>query len=193
MMNRIAAALLIVLFAASTAHAQLTYGAKGGVTFATVASDVGDNTFRFGLAGGAFVLWPVSSRFAVQPEVLYNQKGAKADSDLVDASFRIDYIEVPILVRYNLSGSAHPFFIFGGPSIAFRVHAQSTAKFGDQTVKDDVTDQVESFEWGLAVGAGKEFSKFFVEGRYTHGMENVDKFGSDSKNRAITAMAGVRF
>jgi hypothetical protein len=192
-MRRYPAVLLLVLAASSVAHAQVTYGAKAGATFATVDSESSDNQLRLGLAAGGFVLWPLGSRLAVQPEVLLNQKGSKFDSELVEASFRIDYLEVPVLLRYNLSGSPRPFFVFGGPSVAFKLHAESKADFGDQSIDDDISDQVEDVEWGLVVGGGKEFTRFFVEGRYTHGMKDIDALATDIKNRAFTGLVGIRF
>ncbi len=193
-MRRVAAILPLVLLLSSGAAAQVRYGAKAGVTFATIdAPEQPDYELRFGLAAGGFVVWPIGSRFAFQPEVLFNQKGAKIDSDLVEASIRFDYLEVPLLARYNLTSSAQPFFLVGGPSLAFRLHAEASALLGEESESIDITDDTEELDWGLVVGAGKEFSRFSVEGRYTHGFKDVDPDGANIKNRAITVLAGVRF
>jgi hypothetical protein len=192
-MLRYAAVILLVLCGVSTAQAQMRYGAKGGVSFGTTSGDSTDNTYRTGLAAGAFFERPLGPRLTLQPEVLFIQKGSKFDSSLVEASFRIDYLEVPVLVRYNLTANPGAFFVYGGPAIAFKLKARSFADFGGSTVSEDVSDDVENVEWSLVAGGGKEFSRFFVEGRYVHGMKNIDKLGSDAKTRTIAALLGVRF
>jgi hypothetical protein len=169
------------------------FGAKGGVVFATTSDESADTTYRTGFAAGAFVEWPLGTRLAVQPEALFVQKGSKLDSSLVDSSFRVDYLEVPVLVKYNLTASPGAFFVYGGPAVAFKLKARSFADFGGSTIVDDVSDDVESVEWSLVAGGGKEFKRFFVEGRYVHGMKNIDKLGSDAKTRTIAALAGLRF
>jgi hypothetical protein len=96
-------------------------------------------------------------------------------------------------VKYNLTASPGAFFVYGGPAVAFKLKARSFADFGGSTIVDDVSDDVESVEWSLVAGGGKEFKRFFVEGRYVHGMKNIDKLGSDAKTRTIAALAGLRF
>src|SRR5512137_1563595 len=111
-------------FLAPQAGAAVTYGLKGGVNFANLsvvstAPDVPDFKNETGMVQGIFVnfkLGPVS----IQPEVLYSRRGASwdeyADVDVtVTGRILLDYLELPILVKYGfLSGPVKP-FLFAGP------------------------------------------------------------------------------
>jgi len=61
------------------------------VTFAWLrGSDVGDQKTRTGFAGGGFAEVGFSENAAVELQVLYVQKGAKADIEGVDGTFKLD-------------------------------------------------------------------------------------------------------
>jgi hypothetical protein len=198
---RLIAAVFVVAFAAGpvTASAQeRSYGVKGGVTFATISVDPSPEPsygLHPGIAVGGFFTWPIGSRLALQPELLFNQKGTSVDEEFADATTRIDYLEAPILVRYALSSGARPFFLFGGASIAFKLRAESRSTVGGTTIETDETDQVEDLDYGLVVGVGKEFGRYVLDGRYTHGLKDLDPFFEEAKikNRAITVLFGMRF
>ena len=55
---------------------------------------------------------------------------------------------------------------------------------------------MEGFEFGLVFGAGVEFGKFIIDGRYSHGFTNLNKDESEQlevKTRVFSIMAGFRF
>ena len=180
---------------AATANAAGTYaGIKGGANFANV-SDVDNTSMRTGFQGGLFVGKDVNPQFGFRVEGLYVQKGAKVDvttpAGTSEATYKLDYIEFPILFVYNLSNSeTMGFNIFAGPTLGFNM----SAKIEDTDVKDDT----ESFEFGAAIGAG--LAKKMAGGkaigldvRYTLGATGVGKDvpdGEDNpKNRGIGLMA----
>ncbi len=178
----------------------LAYGAKAGVTLATVSEDpegLASWGYRVGLAVGGYVALPLGSRLAIQAEGLFNQKGARADDDGLVTTLKLDYIEVPVLVKYAVThGGARSLHVFGGPSIAFKVRSRATASFGDTTIDTDEDENIEKIDFGVAAGAGIDFGKWSIDGRYTFGLSNLSKNDLDEgklRSRAISVLAGVRF
>ena len=178
----------------------LAYGAKGGVTLATVSEDSDVESewgYRVGLAAGGYVALPLGSRLAIQAEGLFNQKGARADVDDLVTTLKLDYIEVPVLLKYAVTrGGARSIHIFGGPSIAFKVRSRATASFGDTTIDTDEDENIENLDFGVAAGAGVDFGKWSIDGRYTFGLSSLVKSDADEaelRSRAISVLVGVRF
>jgi opacity protein-like surface antigen len=196
------AGLGLVLACASAASAQeAAVGLKAGLNLATADFDLdgedGDLDRRAGFVGGLFVVWPASATVALQVEALYSQKGATLDTRGLEATLKLDYLDFPVLVRAAVgrwsAGSAH---VFGGPSIGLRVRAHGESSFDGENEDEDIGDDVERVDFGLTAGAGVEFGRMTVDGRYTWGVTDLNKVSSDAvsiRNRVFTVMAGVRF
>ena len=188
----------VVLICASPARAQgLDVGVKGGVNVADVdLSADGDGPpfdSRIGLVAGGFVRMPIASWLAVQAEGLYAEKGARIEESGVTAKLILNYVEVPVLARVRLG---RVFYATAGPSMAFLVQAKVRTRFSGATEDIDVSDEVQSFDFGLAMGGGVELGRLIVDGRYTLGLRDTDKDTTDAtttKNRTISFTAGFRF
>ena len=191
---------LMLLIVPSTVAAQgISYGVKGGINFASVSFDPSEdiNTgTRIGIAAGGFVALPLGSRLTIQPEGLFSQKGEKADLDGVVAKLELDYIEVPVLVKYAITqGASRSFHVFGGPSMAFKVRSRATASFGGTTVETG-EENIKDTDFGVVFGAGMDFGKWSVDGRYTMGLADINNDESDDtkiRTRTISVLAGIRF
>jgi hypothetical protein len=195
---------LAVVSSPSVAVAQdVAYGVKGGLNLATVSFDPElplDYGLRLGIVAGAFVSLPLGSRLAVQPEALFSQKGAAVDDNGVDATLRLDYVEIPVLLKYSLSAARTPggtsVFVFGGPAVAFKIRAEASATFGEETIDDDIDEDIEDMDLGIAFGAGVAFGRVMIDGRYTLGLSNIstdEEEGGKARNRTLSVLAGFRF
>jgi Outer membrane protein beta-barrel domain len=191
---------VIVLVCGARVGAQETsWGVKGGVNLATLSTtdDPGpDFTYRIGLVAGGFFTWPLAGRLDLQPEVLFSQQGASLADTAVDATIKLDSLVAPILLRYRLRSSGRGLVLFAGPSLGFRLTAKVTAEAGGQTTKDDIADDIERFDYGVVFGAGWEFGRLSVDGRYTWGLSRlgVDEVDPEkTTHRVIAVLAGVRF
>ncbi len=207
-MKRILTLSAVALMAiAATANAAGMYGGiKAGVNFAN-ASDIDNSSMRTGFQGGLFIGKDVSPQFGFRVEGLWVQKGVKADEDVdtgsgtvtVETTTKLDYIEFPILFVYNLSNSENMGFnIFAGPTLGFNVGANAEA---DGYGSVDIKDNIESFEFGAAIGAGlaKKMAggkAITLDARYTLGATGAGKDvpdGEDNpKNRGIGIMLGYQ-
>ena len=191
-----ALALLFTLASGAPALAQMSYGAKAGINYATVNFDgEGDvpSSGRIGLLAGGFVTIPLSGWLSLQPEAIYTVKGASLDIAGIDSAFIVDYFEVPVLARISVGRNL---YVAGGPSMAFRLRAKTRTRFGDSTEEMDVKDEVESFDLGIVGAAGMEWGRWVFDGRYTHGFSDFDADTSDDvkmRNRVFSLSAGIKF
>ena len=202
---------LVLSLGVSSAAAQTgaSFGVKAGVNFAKLdfsGDDDGvDFDQRMGLVAGAFVLVPMTETFGLQVEGLYSQKGAEVDSpdfggQVVEGRFEFDWFDVPVLARYTIPSSTNTsFHLFAGPSFSFKLGAKSVFDFDGEEDEQDVDDQFKGFDLGLVIGAGVDFGKFTIDGRYTHGLTDLNDFDDfdeeivEVKNRVFSIMAGFRF
>lgn len=197
---RIRLVLGALLLVPAVASAQdVAYGVKGGITFATIAFDPepgADSGMRAGLAVAGFATIRVGSRLAVQPEAFFTRKGTSLSDNGVDAKVHLDYLEVPVLLKYAIASSgARDIHVFGGPAVAFKLGAASEAEFGGEPVEVGLDETIEDLDLGIVFGADVQFRHVVVEGRYTLGLKNISVDPEDAKarNRAFTFVVGVRF
>jgi hypothetical protein len=187
-----------LILCASPSFAQgLSFGVKGGVNISDIAVTGGANepSFdpRFGIVAGGFVRLPVASWLAVQAEGLYSEKGARFKESGVEAKLILNYFEIPVLAHVRL---AKVFYVEGGAAMAFRLQAKGRSRFSGSTEDVDISDQVETFDFGVAMGGGVELGRLILDGRYTLGISDADKDKTDStktKNRVLSATLGFRF
>jgi hypothetical protein len=196
------AAALTLLAVSPAFAAGMMFGVKGGLNLANLTGDdVSDASIKTGVGVGAFLTYDLTEIFGVQPEVLFTMKGAKVkDVDLGDVTWKVSYIEIPVLVKVNLptGGNVKP-ALFVGPGFGFLL--SSKLSDGDEV---DVKDATTSTDIGIIVGAGiaykMEKGAITFDARYEVGMTTIVKeededTGSkpDVKNSVISFMVGYAF
>lgn len=193
--SAIVCAMVLVAFAAQAdAAATWSWGVKGGVSVADISGDDFDTSSRTGFAGGAFLAANYGGTLGSRVEALYIQKGAKSDVEILnqtyEATYKIDYIEFPILAVAEFpAGEKAKVNLFAGPTLGF---VMSEAVEVDGESED--TEDTESFEFGLALGAGAQFGIVVLDLRYNLGLTNIAKDSpEDFTNRGFVVMAGVQF
>ena len=175
-------------------------GIKGGVSFSTlsglteVISEVAeiDVDQRTNWLVGGFVKVNFGRFVAVQPEVLYVRKGAKAAATGLlteSVKFNLDYIDIPVLLRLQ-TGQDTGFYVLAGPSFGINIAAETES----DSETEDISDEIEN-DTGLVVGAGFDLAHILIEGRYTQSLTNVskDEIGPTVKHRAVSILFGIRF
>ena len=123
----LAAALLLGTNGPASAIGAVEAGIKGGVNIANQSVDPSDlepDNSRTGLALGGYVGIPVMPSFKIQPEALFMMKGDEGSNGGVDGSYKLNYVEVPVLAKFGFlsQAPAHP-SLFAGPSVAFNTTA----------------------------------------------------------------------
>jgi len=176
----------------------LRFGIKGGINFTNLyAQDVDDSKMATGFNVGLFAKLPITNMVSLQPEIYYTAKGGevtyKGAFAVGTVRFDLDYIEVPLLLVVNIT---EKFNFHAGPYAAFLIRGKVNNESGVTlfNFEDLDTGDFNTFEAGVAVGAGIDFKAVSFGARYNYGLTNVGKerefFGTnytfpDAKNGVI--------
>ncbi len=117
--------------------------------------NIEDFDMKAGFDGGAFFNVKFNPKLSIQTEILYAQKGTKFSLLGGEIKWKLDYIEIPILVKQRVStaGNVKPVF-FAGPAIAILTSAKRISSSAGTDEEEDIKEEFESTDIGLAVGAG---------------------------------------
>jgi hypothetical protein len=157
------------------------FGVKGGFNMSNLYNDdADDENILYGFNAGLYATLPISDFVAIQPEILFTTKGAELEynNELLqgNAKFKLNYIEVPLLVRVNLTKN---FNIQAGGYASYLVSSKVTGS-GDIDFNEDIdTDDLNKFDAGIAAGVGVDFSPISIGLRYNYGLTKVGKERSD--------------
>ncbi|MBU4537950.1 MAG: PorT family protein [Weeksellaceae bacterium] len=174
----------LALFTAANAQ---TFGLKAGMNVSNLTNSDGAKS-KIGLNAGVFMNAPLAESFSIQPELLYNGKGAKEDGS-GGATLNLDYLSVPVMFQYNATPQ---FYLEAGPEFSFIMSAK--AKGGGATL--DVKDQINSFDFGIGLGAGYYFiPNFGLTARYVAGFTDIakDNSGDSVKNNVFQVGLAYKF
>lgn len=193
----LATVLVLATFGPAAAMGPVEAGIKGGVNLANQSTDPDSDPSldtRTGLALGGYVGFPVLPNLQIQPEALFMMKGAEQSDDTGTSSYKLNYIEVPVLAKLGFMNQspAHP-SIFVGPSLAFNASSKADVAGAGEI---DTKDYTKPVDVGVVVGAGVDFQNLGIDVRYTRGLTNTaDVEGSDTEvtNSVISIMGSFRF
>lgn len=198
-MNRslVIAAIAAGALLGTTAVGAQTIGLKLGASFANWNIDATNApaTDRLtSFVGGGFVRFDMG-RFAIQPELLVDTRGA----DVTDTGeLSVNYIDVPILavVPLRLGPGIRPYLI-AGPDFAYEFACELNESGADLDYVE-CHHEIEAVprkrtDIGVIGGAGLEFpvgpGALLLEGRYNWGLLNI----SDDRDVTIKSRTGALF
>ena len=180
----------VSLFSAGLAHAdpRLTGGARVAIT----ASDVsGEQEYdpRFGAGAGVYLQGRAWKSIDLRVEAIYAQKGARLAFGESQVEWQMDYLEVPMLVVFNLMPKSRTSVeLFAGAAYGFGINRQ--IEVGDDVgynlddyignnidINPTTTlsmESVEKSDIGFALGMGLSVPtgpvNFLVDVRYVTGL-----------------------
>lgn len=187
------------------------FGIKGAATASQFSEqELNGRNQKLGFNAGVFVNVPLSEKFALQPEVLYNQMGAKSvlsDTEVTagsttvrtkqDYSTTLNYISVPVMLQMK---PADNFYVEAGPEVSYFVDGKNK---GEQTIATTTAgttstqtmsasesinkDDIKKFNIGFGLGLGYYFTRNLgINARYvnslTHIYNNTDAATDAQKN-----------
>lgn len=144
--------------------------------------DLSGEKNRTAIQGGVAVNIAAGSRFSIQPELNFIQKGTKIKNGTLDETRKLNYLELPVLAKYSVG----PVYLNAGPSIGLLLGQNDKTKkqYGETLKKLDIGLQLGA---GLALPAGP--GKLIVDARYAMGLTNIGKLHS-VKNKGIQVSLG---
>ena len=186
---------LSVLTLAFSAFAQnISGGLKAGLNFANQdisSSGISlDTKSKLGFQAGAFLTVMFNEKMGLQPEILYSMQGSELDIDGSDGTFNFNYLNIPVLFRYNITDMIN---LHAGPQIGMLLSAELESD-GDT---EDVKDSFKGSDFGLAVGGGVDLPMGLGFGaRYTFGLSKIaddpDFWDGDWSNSAFQLYASYK-
>ncbi|MGO4770622.1 porin family protein [Flavobacterium sp. W22_SRS_FK3] len=155
------------------------FGIKGGVNMSNLYSDsdeINDENVLWGFNAGVYAAFPIADNVFIQPEILYTTKGAELDYNYAGiegtSKFKLNYIEVPLLVRFNLTEN---FNIHVGGYASYLVNAKTKGEGDVEFDEEFDADDFERFDAGLSAGVGVDFNPISVGLRYNYGLTTIGK------------------
>ena len=156
---------------------------------------------KSGMNLGVSVLIPITDNMGIQLGGSYSSKGKREGDGGVISRIRMDYFEVPVLLRTRLPsyGTALTYHYFVGPAVAFLTKCSvASDPSAPQTSCTEADLLVKNLDLGVlgGVGVDVEVSDAFtlvIDVVYNFGLSSIDKAGNDVKNRAFTMQAGIGF
>ena len=180
------------------------FGVFGGATFnkpsGPDATNINGTYTGFGVGG--FVGFQVTPGFAIEPEALYVQKGAKTLNGNITGKLKLPYFEIPILAKVRIpakGGSIVSPHAYAGPALAFKAGCHLNATDGTNSLSqscDAANIKVKSTDFSLAFGGGVDVGRAIVDVRYDLGLSKLgdDPSGkNDVKSRTFYLLAGWTF
>jgi hypothetical protein len=230
-MSKKALILFFLLTSATLLRAQ-TFIPRAGITISTLQTDdfvremdnkiQSQSGFVIGLAYAIPIGTFAKGIFSLQPELSFIQKGFKVDASgdfagsesyyhlTTQQEYTINYLEIPVLAKYEFGSDKLRVAIQAGPSLAFGLGGKykSTMRIRDEFEYDDTTNSegdirfynsdetnTTSFDhnvdFGLQAGAGLTvLDHISLDVRYGVSFTNINH-EEKSKNRVLQISVGV--
>jgi hypothetical protein len=176
---------LIIILAADKSYSQINYGIKIGANFDNIGDINNTTTFKKNIQTasiasahlGIYAQLKIVD-FYIRPEVQISQ--SKSNILTLD-QIKINKVEIPILIGYNIFG---PISIFTGPIFQNIISIKSNSlNFGNYT---------NSFTMGLQIGSRIDVGKFGLGFRFERGFTDNEIEILGNNNLDIEAYSDIR-
>jgi hypothetical protein len=176
--------LFLILSIGLISSAQAQFGARAGLN----SSNLSDTNFSYrqGFHLGAYYRIPMGI-IDIEPGLQYSKKGYEGTEDVSgdDVKEGLNYIDVPVIFRFNLLETVN---IFAGPQAS--VLASRKYELGNTTSSS--TDVIRGYDFAGVIGVGIKLPLGFnVQASYDIGLTNLNYFDTDVKNRVFKVSVGV--
>lgn len=166
---------------------QLTIQPKVGVNIANI-TDADDADPRIGLAAGAEFEYGLTDNIGLSAGVLYSMQGFKTTEEGVDCTWKLDYLNVPILANFYV---AKGFAVKLGVQPGFKLSSKAKAK-GSGASKEVDVDGIKSVDLSIPVGLSYQYQNIVFDARYNWGVTKIVD-DADSKHSVFQITVGYKF
>ena len=178
----------LLLFIGSSAFSQFSLGIKGGANLGKIEGQSFKDEFALGYHAGAFATIPLGKKFAIQPEVLFNQINNDTTTSFSDvfkvknaSSIQLKYLSIPILLNYNVNKIIT---IQAGPQFGVLMNENDNLLQNGQNA-------FKSGDFSLVGGVQLNLLKFRIYGRYVGGMTDINHLISSTTWKASAIQLGI--
>lgn len=182
------------------------FGIRGGLNLASIVNSDDapnfDGQMKAGFHAGAYVTLPLAKTFAIQPEVLYSQKGYRADRTFLGSSYKYrvttSYIDVPILAKIT---PVKNFGILVGPQFSFLTHTKAKFDTPNATFEQNIDNENDNLRDNILGGlAGLEYGitdNVTIGARYALDFQKNNSDGDANslryRNQVVSFTVGFQF
>ncbi|MDF1547785.1 MAG: porin family protein [Bacteroidales bacterium] len=209
-MKKLLLMILAVLFISLNINAQedfreqLKFGIKAGINFSNVYDEVGDEFTadgKLGFVGGAFLAIPIGKFLGVQPEILFSQKGFKADGTILGVPYTTKhtstFIDIPLLITLK---PTQGFTILAGPQYSYLMKEKDSFEMNGVTTDDENVYQNDNIRKNILCfigGIDINLKNLVLGARVGWDLQHNNGDGTSSspryKNAWYQATLGIRF
>ncbi len=174
---------------AATAQ-KLHIGAKAGANINKIDGKSFSDEFSFGYHAGGFVSVGLGKKFAIQPEILFNQINLDTSSsfssvykfDKID-KVQLKYLSVPILLNYK---PVKFITLQAGPQFSVLMNKS-------KTLLENGRDAFKAGEFSMLAGAQVNIGHLNIYGRYAVGLSNLNDIDNTEKWKGQSFQLGLGF
>jgi len=197
----------------------IRFGIDAGVNFADQTNTFlgqADKASQSGLAIGGLSEVRIADVWYLQLEPRYIQKDLKEGTFIItgesgpevlgteDLVLKMEYLEIPVLIKAKFGNGDLKPFIFAGPNIGFLLSAKNdlNANIQEQGSNVDVKADFKSLDLSIDLGAGGEYQVYptvslFANARYSLGLSDLNNtnasFNPTIRSQGIQILMGILF
>jgi hypothetical protein len=180
------AAISIISFSAFSQSFKI--GLKGGATMNKITGQTFKEEFSYGYHAGAFATIGLGKRFAIQPEVLFNQVNVDTSNKFSAiyqfnklSGVQLKYISIPLLLNYN---AGKLITLQAGPQFGILINKSNT-------LVQNGKDAFKGGDFSMLGGVQLNISHFKLYGRYLIGLNNLNDIDNQDKWKNQSVQLGI--
>lgn len=185
----------VAALSAVPAHAIVSVGLKGGLTYTTTSNDPAITGIGYGMG----YLGGLGLKFGAGPigflvDGLYAVRKVKASGSIgdvsIDGTTGITSIYIPAQLNFGMG----PIMLTAGGYYAMGIGNVKTCALTVCSSATYAASNMSSSDYGIVAGLGIKMAKFSIEGRYNFGLANLSTVDGQTSNlRAIDVLLGFWF
>jgi len=183
--------LLVTLTASATSFAQFRIGPKLGANMGKIEGEKFSDNYKLGYHLGVFAELPLGKKWAVQPEVLWNQINSDTVSGFSSVYQNLDnqnlsnpqlnYLSIPLLLTYK---PAKVLSLQAGPQFGILINKNNNLfQNGKEAFKNG--------DLSMLFGAQINILRVRIYGRYAIGLNDISDVTSQEKWKTTGFQLGV--
>jgi hypothetical protein len=169
----------VISFISISAFSQgFKIGAKGGVTMNKITGQTFKEKFTYGYHVGGFATIGLGGKFAIQPEVLFNQVNVDTSDKFSEVyqfnklnKVQLQYLSIPLLLNFNANKLIT---LQAGPQFGILMNK-------NETLVQNGKDAFKGGDFSMLGGVQLKFSHLRVYGRYAIGLNNINDIDNKEK------------
>ncbi|MBC7422207.1 MAG: PorT family protein [Ferruginibacter sp.] len=182
-------AVAVLIFSAAQAQS-IHLGIKGGTNINKISGESFNQKFTYGYHLGGFAEIGLGTKWALQPEVLFNEINADTSSQFSKIytslpsnvkNVKLRYLSIPILLDYKVSNL---FALQAGPQFGILMNH-------DNSLVQDGKSAFKKGDFSMLAGVQLKIASLRIYGRYAIGLNNINDIDNKDKWKSQSFQLGI--